>query len=140
MKKTILIIFPLASILFAQPNIRNVDTILTNSLKLLNANENNKTKSPNQIVDLMNNQNKLLSMFNITFYSKRIQKGNVDKYILATNKNSATTFFKLKEGSKFGIFTIDKIEDSYIKYSVSNMDGSFIKPYSIITTKEKKKQ
>jgi hypothetical protein len=122
--------------LFAKPDVKNIETILNNSLKILQENSDKKTKSPKNITKMLNNQSKIHKMFNVTFYSKIVKNGRVSKYILATSKDDKTTFIKLKEGSQFGLFTISHIYDSYVEYTVDGLKGKFIKPYSIISSRK----
>jgi acyl CoA:acetate/3-ketoacid CoA transferase alpha subunit len=77
-------------------------------------------------------------MFKVTFYSKVVKNGKTTKYILVTSKDDNKNFIKLQEGSKFGLFTITKIENNFIEYTVSKLKGTFIKPYSIISSKKDK--
>jgi len=126
----------LATDILAKPDVKNIETILKDSLKTLQKSSQKKAKSPQNITKMLNNQSKIHKMFKVTFYCKVIKRGKTYKYILATSKDDKTTFIKLKEGSKFGLFTITHIYDSYVEYKVDGLKGSFIKPYSIMSSKK----
>ena len=136
--KSISILLLLFSFSYAQPDTKNLEAILNQSLQMLQKNNTKKQSSPQNMVKVLNNQNKIHKMFKVTFYSKIIKNGKVSKYILATSKNDKTTFIKLTEGSKFGVFTITHIYDNYVEYKVDGLKGTFIKPYSIISSKRVK--
>ena len=137
-QKSIIIIIAIALNLSAKPDVKNIEDIINSSMKMLQKNSEKKAKSPQNITKMLNNQSKIHKIFKVTFYSKIVKDGKVFKYILATGKDDKTTFIKLTEGSKFGLFTITSIRDSYVQYKVDGLKGNFIKPYSIISSRRDK--
>jgi len=141
MKKFFISLSLMTIYLFAEPNAQGINEILSKSLDRLEQNkkqEQKKNKDLDSMLNILDNQEKILNLFKITFFLKKVTpSGKIEKSIFVTDKNNQEVFVELKEGSRFGFFTIEEIQDTYVSFTIKDNLKLYTKSYIISSSKNR---